>query len=512
MKKLSVLTFLLISSQLFGQTYSLNWQKNMLSNSSSIIIDSLGNTFVGSPGFNLQKRDASGSLVWTKSNFGYTYGSITFDRKGDILVFTTKTSTIGNLNDLYIGKYDTTGNLLWTTTIDFGSFDNNLASLTVDYSNKIVVTANSKITANHNDFLTVKLDANGSVIWKKSFSYSPSATNKPVSITCDSINSIYLYGYVSYTASPNNDSLIIIKYDSLGNFIKTKNVTQSVAGPWHAMGLASDLKIFLYNKKIFYSTVGWPLVGPQNYNYKLHRTDTALVSDTIVFQNQLLEGLSFIPYPQNNLITMGGTIYTYSWTGFGYSNTGILDRTYKMNMSNYSVISYSTGIPTSWGAASTLMKNGNFLYCPLASANSSIIRVLSPTFTTVTTATTIPISLSPGFVSAAGADSNNDIYHLFSNSNNTAWFLNKYSLTTYIMDLQNFQALNLVYPNPATEELNISTQYKNITRLEIFDITGKKICQPETSLKIKIRDLNPGFYILKVYESETSHSFKFIKQ
>jgi phosphatidylserine/phosphatidylglycerophosphate/cardiolipin synthase-like enzyme len=73
----------------------------------------------------------------------------------------------------------------------------------------------------------------------------------------------------------------------------------------------------------------------------------------------------------------------------------------------------------------------------------------------------------------------------------------------------------LVYPNPATNRLNISSP-KNISRIGIYSLTGVKAIdiQPKDtpSLSIELKGLKPGLYLLKIQTNNMeSEIFKFLK-
>ena len=59
-----------------------------------------------------------------------------------------------------------------------------------------------------------------------------------------------------------------------------------------------------------------------------------------------------------------------------------------------------------------------------------------------------------------------------------------------------------VYPNPATNELNISSENGNITQVYIADISGRLVKSSSTSavsnLKLSVADLAPGRYMVRV--------------
>lgn len=72
-----------------------------------------------------------------------------------------------------------------------------------------------------------------------------------------------------------------------------------------------------------------------------------------------------------------------------------------------------------------------------------------------------------------------------------------------------------IYPNPASEELNIDYSFKEKTELTVFDPDGKvcikKECSPgEKFVKINIRNLAEGVYFVKLNSGEGYSASKFI--
>jgi len=55
-----------------------------------------------------------------------------------------------------------------------------------------------------------------------------------------------------------------------------------------------------------------------------------------------------------------------------------------------------------------------------------------------------------------------------------------------------------VYPNPASDYLNIATKH-TIKQVEVFDVLGKKVKQNISSNKINVSQLLVGIYIVKVF-------------
>jgi hypothetical protein len=58
-----------------------------------------------------------------------------------------------------------------------------------------------------------------------------------------------------------------------------------------------------------------------------------------------------------------------------------------------------------------------------------------------------------------------------------------------------------VYPNPATDIVNVSSN-KKIENITVIDMTGKKVQSFKAGNQINVSSLAKGIYILQVYYGE----------
>jgi len=211
-------------------------------------------TSVGSQDFFVVKYDSSGNLLWAKSAGGNSYEfikSVSVDASGNILVtgcfqsssisFDTTTTLFnaGNL-DIFIVKYDASGNVLWAKSSG-GSDDESGTSVFTDSSNNILVTgyfeSNSitigSTTLNNysysalflpTDMFVVKYDSGGNVLWAKSTGGVEDESGN--GITCDQIGNIFVTGSfdsdsVSFGAhtllNSGDHDIFVLKYNTSGN-------------------------------------------------------------------------------------------------------------------------------------------------------------------------------------------------------------------------------------------------------------------------------------------------------
>ena len=76
---------------------------------------------------------------------------------------------------------------------------------------------------------------------------------------------------------------------------------------------------------------------------------------------------------------------------------------------------------------------------------------------------------------------------------------------------ENIEGLT-IFPNPVNNgKVYINTKYNLAKNIEIFDVLGKKVVsQVLYGKELKIQDLNPGVYILKIKEGTLSATRKLV--
>ncbi|MDG1245844.1 MAG: T9SS type A sorting domain-containing protein [Polaribacter sp.] len=87
-----------------------------------------------------------------------------------------------------------------------------------------------------------------------------------------------------------------------------------------------------------------------------------------------------------------------------------------------------------------------------------------------------------------------------------------YKEATAGIDDQDLVSLNM-YPNPASDVLNISAQ-STINSVEIFNVLGQKVITMQvenTSAEINVSNLNAGIYLIKYEINNSSSTKKFVK-
>ncbi len=287
-----IIAFALISWSANAQAPNWQWAKRAggVSGSTdvgnSIAVDGNGNSYVtghfqyssiifgtdtltnagGSDMLFVVKYDASGNVVWAKSAGGFGI-SIAVDGNGNSYVtghfqsssitFGTDTLTNAGGSDMFVVKYDASGNVVWAKSA-VGNGDDSGNGIALDGNGNTYVTGNffsSSITfgsttltnagAGWDDMYIVKYDASGNVVWAKSA--GGTVNDGGSGIALDGIGNSYVTGifnspsitFGSTTLTNAGDyDMFIVKYDTSGAVVWAK----SAGGSWReaSTGIAVD--------------------------------------------------------------------------------------------------------------------------------------------------------------------------------------------------------------------------------------------------------------------------------
>jgi hypothetical protein len=215
---------------------------------------------VGGRDIFLAKYDSFGNYLWAKRMGGtshdYCYG-VALDYLGNAYItgYFWGTSNfnpdgIANLtsaggSDVFLAKYDTSGNYLWAKRIGGPNSDDGNA-VVVDALGNTYVTGSFRATANFNpdgtanltstgnlDIFLAKYDSSGNYLWAKKMGSTSHDESKSVAL--DDSGNAYITGYFQGTANFNLDGtanlisagdkdIFLAKYDALGNYLWAKSM------------------------------------------------------------------------------------------------------------------------------------------------------------------------------------------------------------------------------------------------------------------------------------------------
>jgi hypothetical protein len=229
---------------------------------------------VGTENIFVVKYDPNGNVIWAKSadGIGDDYGkAISTDASGNILVtggfnspnitFGTTTLTNGGGNDIFMVKYDPSGNVLWAKSAG-GTGNDWGEDISRDASGNIVVTGGfesptitfdtttltNSSTVGTWDVFVVKYDTSGNVLWAKSAGGTEFDFGKAIStdasgnilVTGEFALPTITFGTTTLTnsGSVGTKNIFVVKYDPSGNVLWAKST--GGRGNDYGWGISTD--------------------------------------------------------------------------------------------------------------------------------------------------------------------------------------------------------------------------------------------------------------------------------
>lgn len=291
----------------YDQSGNILWTKNIGGNGNAeegigIAADSAGNIYItgsfksnpvmfdnitlinaGGKDVFIAKLDTSGIVIWAKKAGGTGNDEgrdIALDANGNLFLTgsfksaeitfdsITLTNDSAGFDDIFIAKYDPSGNVLWAKSAG-GISNDNAEGVSVDlngnsfitggFRSPIIIFGTDTLTrvASNSDFFITKFDSFGNVIWAKSDEGSISCGSKSNGIVTDPFGNVFITGTFCTPLNIGSSSLIgdifIVKYDPFGNVIwansaKTKQNANSNS-------IAIDLNGNLYITGVYRDTL-----------------------------------------------------------------------------------------------------------------------------------------------------------------------------------------------------------------------------------------------------------------
>jgi hypothetical protein len=200
----------------------------------------------------LVKYDPLGNVLWARSGGGI-YDDIGWgvaaDANGNVIitgsffsptiVFDTYTLTSAGGGDIFVIKYDQTGNIIWAKN-EGGTSNDNGFGIAIDASNNIIITGAFKSTplisgtstltcSGADDLFVIKYNAAGNTIWAESAAGTGNDQGNGVAV--DVSGNIFVTGFFysssfaiqNYTlTSAGSNDFFVIKYNAAGSALWTK--------------------------------------------------------------------------------------------------------------------------------------------------------------------------------------------------------------------------------------------------------------------------------------------------
>lgn len=458
----------------------------------------------------VRKYSGGGNLAWQQLyDADPTYGDnehaykIAIDAARFLYVGGT-TESNSSQRDYLLQKYDTMGNLIWTTTYSFvtGSGVESYGDMYVTPTGDAYITGSTINSNGQREWLTVKFNSSGAQVWAKTFTLDPNMDAGAATISGEDITGdIVVGGYAR--KSSGHYGHVVIKYNSNGDEL-WKRVFNNSTGGAGTEGYISDVFMNVngdvyvtggHNRKMYSSriidadaTVKKTINGPGTYAF-----DTAALQTAFSLDFSPLSALSGITSIMTNFLlnSVGNTswctgtntpmaISDYRWVVKPLEQFTFDTATLGINLSILqSLLGGLTGMldPSHFSIYQRpLDGEGEFCQLPTTYANNT----LSATIT----------SLSEFFIG-----SETDTFNF-----------NPTSVEDYNNIMVNQFAT--ISPNPAANEAKINFEVKENSNaaLIIHDITGrivktidtKKVSPGFNSISLNLADVSNGMYFCKL--------------
>ncbi len=204
----------------------------------------------------LVKYDSSGNELWSRqigTSANDFSRSVTVGASGNVYITGATSGDLGGNNagglDAFLTKFDSSGNELWTQQIGSPNTDIS-SSVAVDGSGNVYITGfgghlDGTSGAGYDIFL-VKYDSSGNLLWSKENNSNLSDYSQSVAI--DGTGNAYITGYTKGDLAGDNagdDDAVLFKYDSLGNELWSKQIGTSGEDQAHAVAVDTSGNVYI---------------------------------------------------------------------------------------------------------------------------------------------------------------------------------------------------------------------------------------------------------------------------
>ncbi len=210
---------------------------------------SLDGTNAGSYDAFLTKYDSSGSLLWTKQ-LGTYYDdrsyAVAIDGSGNAYISGLTGGDLGGTNagsnDAFLAKYDDSGALLWTRQLGTSSSDSS-RSVAIDGSGNAYISGctGGGFGSPYADVFLAKYDDSGELLWTRQFGTSGDDGSRSVAIdgSGNAYISGYTYGSLDGTNAGDYDAFLA-RFSPVGQVVPEPGTIAMIAAG--ALGLAGVVR------------------------------------------------------------------------------------------------------------------------------------------------------------------------------------------------------------------------------------------------------------------------------
>lgn len=457
----------------------------------------------------IMKIDTIGNILWGKkigNNYSDRFHSLISTNDSCYIAVGQSYNINNNITNSSCVKFDTTGNILWSKTLDFG---NNSTSYSIQQTFDHGYILSGFIYENQGNFIA-KLDSVGNLTWSKMLT-SGNAANVIFSVKQTPDSNLIAIGKID-NISPYRSEAWLIKLSPTGTILWSKK--PNLQYPINTFGedlvvtpngiifyLQTDYNIVIlktdfsgnaiwskkFNTYYGYSIYGYP-------SFKIHKASnncTVFVSSNSAIGGQIfyIDSIGSLKWA-SDLILLATDVIETNDKGFLVIGNGPI----------LGVKSPPTGNP----------QIGIIKLDTLGNSFNCIIPNLTPNQSDT-------ISLIPVLFTSTSGGTSSNFSPIVSNS---SLFIEQGGCITFTGDIEEqktFKNEILVTPNPSNGIINITTNdndNSNISNIKVYNVIGDIVFESEDSKTIQsqidLSILTNGIYFIKTIISEKTFSNKIV--
>ncbi|HIK13152.1 MAG TPA: SBBP repeat-containing protein [Oscillatoriaceae cyanobacterium M33_DOE_052] len=296
-----------ISTDKEGNTYITGTTSGQLGSSSSGKYDAW-----------VAKYDGAGNQLWLQQLGSISNDdsrSVTTDSLGNVYITGSTWGAVEGINagewDIWVAKYDATGNQQWVKQLGTPAEDN-ATSITTDSSGNIYVTGSTKgsLRRHQGDFdaWVAKYDSDGNMLWLEQL--GTAGEDKSLGAATDSAGNVYITGWTNgvFAGTGTNDGFDswLAKYDSAGNLVWRQQIARSGSDGSLDITIDADNKIYI-SAAAWGSTIVGSTAGETDAWMVAYDTDGNKLSDKQFGGAGFDAAFGVAPAPDGNLYLGGWT-------------------------------------------------------------------------------------------------------------------------------------------------------------------------------------------------------------
>lgn len=315
-------------NEVWSKTYKQNNDKPY-----KIAVSKFGNVFVAGQSGNsalLIKYNQNGDSLWVKRFNHYNLFNTEFvDIETDSTENIYCVSQSGN--DIISTKFSSGGNLLWERSYNgTGNGLDEAYATCLDIYGNFYAAGQSKGADSDYDFIVISYDNSGALRWESRITSPQSDDDAALDIQADNAGNIYATGYIDAAMSGSN--YLTVKYNSNGLILWQKEFN-SPSNKWdisESIAIGPDYSVYITGR----SGVPPSPFNPDYYTVKYTPNGTQVWAES--YNGQPNENGEDIP--QGVLVDNNSNVYVSGWS-IGSENYDICTIKYSQNMTGINPVS-----------------------------------------------------------------------------------------------------------------------------------------------------------------------------